>query len=275
MPSFAGAVILPDANRTLLFKNRDLRIEEHRDELFYDVDCFGVRGIDAVTGKVSGLAIGVNRHGLSVANTHVRHTDEPSCHILAEQILMFAKDAEDGLQLVVDHLKKGRKYQWGNLILADGDSMLVIEIAGGEHSIEWSQRKVLRTGHHIMLDTEDALRAEMGESEIYEASVKRVERGYEIIRQSTKIEDIFALLKDHGNSQGQDSICRHARSEGDLATSMSYMVEVEHHTESGKPRVVFHVANGNPCISTYRAIPLVFPADEEIMQRATQIYFSK
>ncbi|MDF1538537.1 MAG: carcinine hydrolase/isopenicillin-N N-acyltransferase family protein [Candidatus Thorarchaeota archaeon] len=275
MPSFAGAVILPDENRTLLFKNRDLRLEEHRDELFYDVDCFGVRGIDAVTDKVSGLAVGVNRHGLAAANTHVRNTEDPSCHILTEQILMFAKDAEDGLKLVAEHLQKGRKYQWGNLILADSDSMLVIEIAGSEHSVEWSQRKVLRTGHHIMLDTEDALRAEMGESEIYEASVKRVERGYDLIRQSTKIVDTFALLKDHGTSQGQESICRHAWSEGDLATAMSYVIEVEHNKESGKPRVVLHVANGNPCSSEYRSIPLVFPADEEIMQRATHIYFSE
>ena len=275
MPSFAGAVIIPNGNRTLLFKNRDLRLEDHRDELFYDVDSFGVRGIDAVTGKVSGLAVGVNRHGLAVANTHVRNTDGPSYHLLTEQILMFAKDAEDGLKLVVDHLQKGRKYQWGNLILADSDSMLVIEIAGGEHSMEWSQRKVLRTGHHIMLDTEDTLRAERADSDIFEASVKRVERGYDLLRQSTKIGDAFALLKDHGNSQGQDSICRHAWSEGDRTTTMSYVIEVEHHTESGKPRVVFHVANGNPCTNDYRAIPLVFPADEDIMQRATQIYFSE
>lgn len=274
MPSFAGAVILPEENRTLLFKNRDLNIEEHRDELFYDVDSFGVRGIDAVSGKVTGLAIGVNRHGLAVANTHVLDTEDPTCHILTEQILMFAKDAEDGLKLVVDHLQKGRKYQWSNLILADRDSMLAIEIAGSEHSMEWSQRKVLRTSHHIMLDTEDALRAERGDSEIYEASVKRVERGYDLLRQSNNMREVFALLKDHGDELGQSSLCRHPDVTGKLATTMSYVVEVEHNTESGKPRVVFHVANGNPCQSNFRAIPLVFPADEEIMQRATQIYFS-
>ena len=153
--------------------------------------------------------------------------------------------------------------------------MLVIEIAGSEHSMEWSQRKVLRTGHHIMLDTEDTLRADRGVDELYEASVKRVERGYDLLRQSTKMGDTFALLKDHGNSKGQDSICRHAWSEGDLATAMSYVVEVEHHTESGKPRVLFHVANGNPCTSEYRSIPLIFPADEDIMLRATQMYFTE
>ena len=117
MPSFSGAVIIPDLGKTLLFKNRDLTTTSHKDELFYDVDCFGIRGIDRVTSEVGGLAIGVNRYGLAVSNTHVRNTADPSYHMLTEQILMFSKDAEDGLALVVDTLKKERTYQWGNLIV--------------------------------------------------------------------------------------------------------------------------------------------------------------
>ena len=50
MPSSAGAVILPEYKKTLLFKNRDMAIEDHRDQIFYDIDCFGVRGVDNVTG---------------------------------------------------------------------------------------------------------------------------------------------------------------------------------------------------------------------------------
>ncbi len=273
MPSFAGAVILPGEKKTILFKNRDLAVQDHKDQLVYDVDSFGVRAIDVVTGQSAGLALGVNRHGLAVANTHVKNTDDPSYHLLTEQILMFANDAEDGLKLVVEHLKQGRKYQWGNLVLADSDSLLVIEIAGKEHSMEWSQRKVLRTSHHIMLDTEDDLRAERGESEIYESSVKRVERGYDLLRQVNSIKDTFSLLRDHGDIQGQSSLCRHPDSFGSLVTAMSYVVEVEHNTDSRKPRIVFHVANSNPCSTEYRTIPLVFPADEEIMMRANQIYF--
>ncbi len=275
MPSFSGAVILPEAKKTLLFKNRDRADMGHKDDLFYDVDCFGVRGIDVVTGQVAGLAIGVNRHGLAAANTHVRNTNDPSYHLLTEQILMFAKDAEDGLKLVVDHLKQGRKYQWGNIVLADSDSVLVIEIAGADHSMEWSQRKVLRTSHHIMLDTDDTLRAELGDSEIYQASVKRMERGYDLMKHVTGPGDVFVLLKDHGDGEGQSSLCRHPDATSQLSTVMSYVIEAEFNSNPGKPRIVFHVANGNPCMSEYRAIPLVFPADEEVMKRAYQIYFSK
>jgi len=273
MPSFAGAVLLPDVKKTLLFKNRDLRSANYKDEIFYDVDCFGVRGIDVFTDNVAGLAVGVNRHGLAAANTHVRNTEDPSYHLLTEQILMFAKDAEDGLALVVEHLKQGRKYQWGNVVLADSNSTLVIEIAGAEHSMEWSQRKVLRTSHHIMLDTEDAIRAQMGDSQIYEASVKRVERGYDLMRGVSTKNDVFNLLKDHGEAQGQSSLCRHVDPTGDLMTAMSYVVEVDYSSESGKPKIVFHVANGNPCSTEYRSIPLIFPADDEIMKRAAQMYF--
>jgi hypothetical protein len=269
MLSFAGAAILPDLKKTLVFKNRDTQTSSNNDELLYDVDCFGVRGVNSVTGAVGGLSIGVNRHGLIIANTHVRNTMDPSYHVLTEQLLMFAKDAEDGLSMTVDQLQQDRKYQWGNLILADNDSMLVIELAGNDHSIEWSERRVLRTSHHIMLETEQTLRDEgMG----YDSSVKRVERGYDLIRQVRSVEDIFALLKDHGKSPGQESLCRHATGDMDLSTTMSYVVEIDNSLESGKPKIVFHVAKGKPCQSEFTAIPIVFPADEEIMNRAIQLY---
>ncbi len=271
MASFAGAVILPDLKKTVLFKNRDMTIKDHRDELFYDMDCFGIRGIDNVSGETGGLAIGVNRNGLAIANTHVKNTSDPSYHILTEQLLMFAKDAEDGLAMTVDHLEKGRNYQWGNLILADHDSMLVIELAGNDHSIEWSERRVLRTGHHIMLDTEKTL---IAESTDYDNSVKRVNRGYELLRNVTTMEQLFALLKDHNGTPGQASLCKHAEGNNDSSTVMSYVIEIDHNQESNKPKIIFHYAKGNPCQAIYNSIPIVFPADEETIKRANQIYHS-
>lgn len=274
MPSLAGAVILPDKKKTILFKNRDLQSSEHKDEIFYDVDCFGVRGIEVGSGKNVGLAIGVNRNGLAMANTHVKATDTPSFHVLSEQILMFAKDAEDGLDMVVESQQKGRIYQWGNVILADKDTVLAIEIADGEHTLERSKRKVLRSSHHIMLDTKD----DLGEgirndaSKVMEDSETRMNRGYELLRDVSDVSDVFALLGDHGEEKGQSSICRHALSDGDYSTAMSYLIEIEHGTDSGRPKIVFHVAHGSPCEVDYRAIPIVFPADEEIMKRANQIY---
>jgi hypothetical protein len=271
MPSFAGAVILPELKKTLLFKNRDMITQNHRDEIFYDIDCFGIRGINNATGEIGGLAIGVNRQGLAIANTHVRNTPDPSYYMLTEQLLMFAKDAEDSLAMTVEQLKMGKRYQWGNMVLADNDSMLVIELAGSDHSIEWSERRALRTGHHIMLDTEKALR---DEGHDYDSSVKRVERGYNLIRKATRVQDVFSLLKDHGDGEGKSSICRHPEGEDRSSTVMSYLLEVDHNQESGRPKVVFHFAKGNPCQATYAAIPIVFPADEETVKRATQIYHS-
>lgn len=263
MASFAGAVILPRPNRTFLFKNRDLKTTIHQDEVFYDPDFFGVRGFDG------GIAIGVNRHGLVVANTHVKTTPDPSYHVLTEQLLLFSKDAEDALSMTVDHLRTGRVYQWSNLIVADNDSMLAIELAGGEHNIEWSERKVLRTGHHIMLDSEEDLRQELGEG--YEHSVRRLDRGYELVKQVTTPEDVFTLLKDHGPTPGQSSLCRHGAS-GEYSTAMSYVIEVDFNTESGRPKNLLHVAKGNPCQTSYTSIPLIFPADEEIVNRAVSMY---
>ncbi|MHA1634190.1 MAG: carcinine hydrolase/isopenicillin-N N-acyltransferase family protein [Candidatus Thorarchaeota archaeon] len=269
MPSFAGAVILPKYKKTLLFKNRDMTIQDHRDELFYDVDCFGIRGINNVTEETGGLAVGVNRNGLAIANTHVRNTNDPSYHLLTEQLLMFTKDAEDSLSMTVDHLHRGRKYQWGNLILADRDSILGLELAGSDHSIEWSERRVLRTSHHIMLDTEETLRSE---GNVYDQSVKKVEHGYELIRQVKTVDDVFTMLKDHGEIHGSTSICCHPDDVNQIRTTMSYVIEVDNCAESGKPKIIFHVAKGNPCESEFTSIPIIFPADDEIMNRAKQLY---
>lgn len=274
MTSLAGAVILPELQKTLLFKNRDLAASNHEDTIFYDVDCFGVKGIDAATGEIHGLAIGVNRYGLAVANTHVKQTGDPSYHTLTEQILMFGKDAEDGLQMTVDHLKSGRHYQWGNLILADNDSMIVIELAEDKHTIERSERKVLRTSHHIMLDTEEELRksySEKGQT-TYEDSLQRFERGYELIRRVESVRDVFNILKDHGPERGASSLCKHARNDAESSTVMSYVIEMDHEQDAGRPKIVFHAAKGHPCEASYTSIPLVFPADEEIMKRARQIF---
>ncbi len=276
MTSFAGAIIFKDMQKTLVFKNRDLKPTTGQDELFYDIDCFGIRGLDSHTGGLSGLAIGVNRYGLAVANTHVKTTNDPSYDILTEQILMFAKDVEDGLKMTRDHLEKGRRYQWGNLVLADADGMLAIEIAGDEHSIEWSEKKVIRTGHHILLDTEDEVKkatSAFGLDTYYDDSTKRVERGYELLRSATKVDDVFDLLRDHGSAPGSGSICKHADGVHEFSTAASYVIEIDFNTETGRPQVVFHVAKGLPCQSTYTAIPLVFPADDDIMRRARALYF--
>ncbi len=274
MTSLAGAMILSDQNKTLLFKNKDLSDPSYKDELFYDVDCFGIRGVDMSTGQKMGLSIGVNRYGLSAANTHVKETSDPTYDFLTEQILMFAKNAEDGLNMVVEHLRAGRKYQWGNLILADNSRTLAIEIAGDDHSIEWSDRKVLRTGHHIMLDTEQVLLERASKNDdCYEDSVRRVERGYDLIRQVKSVNDVFNLLKDHGEGPSQSSICRHPVGDETLSTVMSYLIEIEHQPEAIRPMIKFHFCRGNPCQNSYDTIPLLFPADEEIIKRAHTMFF--
>lgn len=274
MTSLAGAVLLPELKKTIVFKNRDLDIAAHKDELFYDVDCFGIRGIDMATGKHSGLAIGVNHYGLAAANTHVRQSPDTTYDILTEQILMFAKNAEDGLSMVVEHLKTDRKYQWGNLVLADRDSTLVIEIAGSDHSIEWSERKVLRTGHHIMLDTEQSLQERISNSDdLYDDSVRRVEAGYDLLRNVSSVNSVFEMLKDHGDGPSQSSVCRHQVGDKKLATVTSHVVEVDFSAKSGRPKILFHVAQGAPCTTNYTSVPLLFPADEEIIKRAHKMYF--
>ncbi|UCE09379.1 MAG: hypothetical protein JSW61_10430 [Candidatus Thorarchaeota archaeon] len=274
MTSLAGAVIVSDPKKTLVFKNRDLESRTQADTLFYDVDCFGIRGINMATGQLEGLAVGVNHYGLAAANTHVRQSPSPTYDILTEQILMFAKNTDDGLSMTIEHLKRGREYQWGNVVLADMDKLLVIEIAGSDYSIEWSERKVIRTGHHIMLDTEETLRSDTARGDdFYENSVRRFEQGYELLRNTVKPEAVFDMLSDHGEEAGQTSVCRHPDSNQLLSTVASYVIEMDHPNESGKPRILFHLAKGNPCSTAYSTVPIPFPADADTIERAKSILF--
>lgn len=269
MPSFAGAVILPGTKKTLLFKNKDLDSKSFQDEIVYNNSYFGIRGNDRTTGVIDGLSIGVNMQGLAIANTHVRSTSDISYLILTEQLLKHGKDAEDGLGITVDQLKSGSSYQWGNLILADLDSMLVIELAGTDHSMEWSERRALRTSHHIMLDTESTLREEGAD---YDSSVKRVERGYDLVRNASTIQDVFSLLKDHGEGKGRSSLCRHPEMSDGISTVMSYMIEIDYHSNTERPAIMFHVAKGNPCEASFATIPIAFPANEYAVNNARQMF---
>ena len=274
MPNFTGAVILTDQKKTLLFKNRDLPFER-KDEIFYDTDYFGVRGVNINTGEISGIAIGVNKNGLAVGSTRVLRTKDPNYDLLTEHILTFAKDAEEGLQVIMDERKNGKKWQWGNLILADHDSVLVVELAGDDHSVEWSERKVIRSGHHIMLDTENEVRKYLKDSgmTIYENSVRRVERGYELVRDATNVNAIFAMLQDHDGSPGQSSICLHGMREGQDNTEKSYVIEIDYSAGPNQPKITVHVAGGNPCTSQYNAVPIVFPTNDEAIKQAHELYF--
>jgi hypothetical protein len=267
MSGFAGAVILQDSKKTLLFKNRDMILQDPKDDFFYNENCFGICGVDEQTGRREGLAIGVNSRGLAITNTHVRSTSDGSYLKLAEQLLALGKDAEDCLGIAVEQLKRGNTYQWSNMILADYDSMLVIELAGTNHSMEWSERRALRTNHHIMLDTEPFLR---GDGIDYDSSVERVERGYELARKASEVQDVFSILKDHGNSPGKSSLCRHAEGDDQNSTVMSYLIEIDNSLGSDNPKIMFHFARGKPCENAYTSVPILFPADEETTAKITQ-----
>jgi hypothetical protein len=52
-------------NRFFLFKNRDLRYENFKDQAIFTNDIFGVTGVNIGTSELTGVSIGVNRWGLA------------------------------------------------------------------------------------------------------------------------------------------------------------------------------------------------------------------
>jgi hypothetical protein len=108
---------------------------------------------------------------------------------------------------------------------------------------------------------------------IYENSVRRVERGYELVRNATNVNAVFSMLQDHDGSPGQSSICLHGIREGQDNTEKSYVIEIDNSESNEQQEITFHVAIGNPCTSTFTAIPIIFPVTEENLKRAEEMYF--
>jgi hypothetical protein len=126
-----------------------------------------------------------------------------------------------------------------------------------------------------MLDTGEELQtyySGLGTGDEYDNSVNRVDRGYQLLKQTYTPEDVFALLRDHNPEPGQASLCKHAIQAGDFSTVMGYVIEIDNQPDTSKRRIIFHMAQSCPCKSQFKSIPLIFPADEDIMRRAISIY---
>lgn len=101
-----GVIHIPGG--ILFFKNRDLeeRYLTHRITVFQSTPkVHALKGANLKTGELEGVAIGVNRHKICVANTHVVSTPDVTYDILCERIISEAQEREDVPRIVKDFMQ--------------------------------------------------------------------------------------------------------------------------------------------------------------------------
>lgn len=229
----------------LLFKNKDFARASYHDQLEINADYFGPLGLEtfaddpANPDSFSGLSIGASRHGLLACVSHVKNTGAAGLNydLLVEAALSEAQDVASAIAAVTAAIGAAPHW-WGNLILADGSSMVALEVRGSEVRIEEGVRSVLRTNHQPLF-------GEAHSPEAVACSGPRLAAAQAAMGQVHYLEDLFALLSGH--QQGETGICNHGAS---YSTVYSYVLR---HNRDG---LTLHVCHGAPCENGYRSLPL-------------------
>ncbi|MBS3795603.1 MAG: hypothetical protein KGY80_11935 [Candidatus Thorarchaeota archaeon] len=263
-----------------MFKNKDLLNKNHVDNLVFNNQMFAVSGVVIGSGERAGVSIGINKHGLAGCSATVLPTeDRPYDHLL-ENIIQVADDIDSAYQIVEDKISSGIAYQWCNLVLGDSRSVAAIEISNNQCKLERSDDYVVRTNHHVLLNTIDDLKAARAEKRgasgpVWKSRRRRQKAERELAAARTVV-DVTEILSSHSEGKGFDSICRHSDG-GNLGrsflgqTAYSYVFDVLY-ADASVPGVTFHVAPGNPCVTTYKRLNIDFSSSKEERKKLTQKY---
>lgn len=266
--------------RLLMFKNKDLLNKNHVDNLVFNNQMLAVSGVVIGSGERAGVSIGINRHGLAGCSATVLATeDRPYDHLL-ENIIQVADDIDSAYQIVEDKISSGIAYQWCNLVLGDSRSVAAIEISNNQCKLERADDYVVRTNHHVLLNTINDLKAARAEKTgpggpVWTSRRRRQKAERELAAARTVV-DVTEIQSSHSEGRGFDSICRHSDGD-DLGkavlgqTVYSYVFDV-FYGDNSIPEITFHVAPGNPCVTTYRRLHIDFNSSEEDKRKLADTY---
>lgn len=261
--------------RVFMFKNRDLVYPDFKQSGVFDDAIFAVTGVDLSTEDASGVSFGVNRWGLGVCSTNVLTSNDTPYDLLLEHILREARTFDEAVNVVQDKLDAGLRYQWCNMVLASSSQVGAIEVGDGEIAVERDPVQMVRTNHHLLLDTIDVVDNSRPDRRVYGGMVttsrKRRQKASEILTFANTLTDLMTLVGTHSESKGVDSICRHwpgrpHDTPRHGATVGSYILELMF--DGGSPQDMrFHYTTGNPCCTPFREIVIDFDTPMEDKQR--------
>ena len=104
-----GVVYVSDG--ILFFKNRDLAqkyLVKGTTTYQSTPEIYIVKGVNFETAELEGVSIGVNRHSVCVANTHVVSTTDVTYDVLCEKLVNETQQRQDVPKVVADFIQEVR-----------------------------------------------------------------------------------------------------------------------------------------------------------------------
>jgi hypothetical protein len=229
----------------LFFKNRDLGGEYVANQVTTfqsTLETHALRGLNLETKEPEGVSIGVNRHRICVANTHIVSTPDVTYDILCDRLIAEAQEKRDVPRIVKDFMAHNR-LQGGRILVASPAWGFLVEVFEDLFRIDELGGGFVITNHFSLLPH----RPERSE-EREQSSWTRLRVAARGIQDVGNIGVLKSLLRSHSPFKGELSICNHRQDGG--GTESSHIIQVQ------GGYVGWSYLSGYACENDYRTIRL-------------------
>lgn len=226
----------------LFFKNRDLSQAyiKYQLSVFHSTpEFYALGGVNLKTKMPEGVSIGVNRHRVCVANTHVVATDDTTYDVLCHKLLEHIRDKKDVPQFVADFMQR-ETLQGGRILIAAPEWGYLVEVLKRNFAIEALEGNFVITNSFTLLP-QPAKQSPVREK----SSITRLETAQQIIQLANHIGAIKAMLRSHLPEKGEFSICNHRQDGGGSESSHIIQIQGDY--------VGWSALAGYPCENDYSA----------------------
>lgn len=238
-----GVIHIPGG--ILFFKNRDLgeRYLTNRITVFQSTpEIHTLKGANLETGELEGVSIGVNRHRICVANTHIVSTPDVTYDILCERIVNEARGRED-VPRIVEGFMQHNTVQGGRILVASPEWTFLVEVFEEIFRIKAVETDFIITNNFSLISHEPE-RPKAREN----SSASRLKVASGMIKSVTNIGALKSMLRSHVPEKGELSICNHRQDGG--GTESSHIIQIR------GDYIGWSSLIGYPCENDYRTIQL-------------------
>ncbi len=229
----------------LFFKNRDLSAEHLVDRLTVvqsTPKVHALKGVNLKTKELEGVSIGVNKHKVCVANTHIAATEDTTYDVLCERLLDQTQRKSDVTQIVADFMRENT-VQGGRILVSSPAWTYLIEVFKKEYQVGEIETSIVITNNFSLIchHPERAIIRE-------ESSLKRLEVASRMIKSICNIGMLKSMLRSHIPEKGELSVCNHQQDGG--GTESSHIIQIQ------GSYIGWSSLIGYPCENDYRTVQL-------------------
>lgn len=238
-----GVIHIPDG--ILFFKNRDLQGQYLRNRLTAwrsTPEIHTLQGVNLKTGALEGVSIGVNRHRICVANTHIVSTVDITYDVLCERLLDETQNKRDVPRIVADFMQQ-HTVQGGRILVSALEWSYLVEVLEKTFELMEIDADFVITNDFSLIPYQAA------RSDAHEKSSKsRLEVASKMIKDISGIGALKSLLRSHVPARGEYSICNHRQDGG--GTESSHIIHIQ------GDYVGWSSLIGHPCENDYHTVQL-------------------